>query len=68
MILLKETTDTAITAKDSLIVLPLDRIKNAPVALETWPDGYENEEMRSSLGALRPGQFGLGRTKTIFMV
>jgi len=48
MILLKETKDIAITASDSLVLLPLDRIKNAPVALETWPEGYENEETRSS--------------------
>jgi hypothetical protein len=48
MILLKETKDIAITASDSLVLLPLDKIKNAPVALETWPEGYENEETRSS--------------------
>jgi hypothetical protein len=48
MILLKETKDTAITANDSLVLLPLDRIKNAPEALETWSEGYENEETRSS--------------------
>jgi hypothetical protein len=49
MTLLKETNDIGITANDSLVLLPLDRIKNAPVAPETWPDGYENEEMISSL-------------------
>jgi hypothetical protein len=67
MTLLKETSDTAITANDSLVLLPLDRIKNAPVALETWPDGYENEEMLFSSYTLIPGQFGLGRAKTIFI-
>jgi hypothetical protein len=67
MILLKETNDIAITANDSLVLLPLDRITNAPVALETWPDGYENEEMISSSYTLIPGQFGLGRAKTIFI-
>jgi hypothetical protein len=66
MTLLKETSDIAITANDSLVLLPLDTIKNAPVALETWPDGYENEEMISPSYTLIPGQSGLGRAKTIF--
>ena len=35
MTLLKETSNIATTANDSLVLLPLDRIKNAPVALET---------------------------------
>jgi hypothetical protein len=68
MILLKETDYTAITANDSLVLLLLDRITNAPVALEIWPDGYESEEMRSSSYTLILGQFGLGRAKTIFMI
>ena len=66
MTLLKETSDIAITANDSLVLLPLDRIENAPVALETWPEGYENEEILFSSYTLIPGQFGLGRAKTIF--
>jgi hypothetical protein len=48
MILLKETKQTAITANDSLVLLPLDSITNAPAALETWPEAYEYEEMMSS--------------------
>jgi hypothetical protein len=35
MILLKETMDMAIIANDSLVLLPRDRIANAPAALET---------------------------------
>ena len=66
MTLLKETNDIAITANDSLVLLPLDRSKNAPLALERWPDGYENEEMLFSSYTVIPGQFGLGRAKTIF--
>jgi|CryGeyStandDraft_7_1057128.scaffolds.fasta_scaffold825114_1 hypothetical protein len=64
MTLLKETMDIAITASDSLVLLPLDRIKNPPVALETWPEGYEKEEKTFSSSALIPKQFGLGRAKT----
>jgi hypothetical protein len=47
MILLTETKAMAVAANDSLILLPLDRIRNPPAALETWPEGYEDEEMMS---------------------
>ena len=29
----------AVTASDSFVLLPFERIMNAPVALETWPEG-----------------------------
>ena len=64
MTLLKETMDTAIIASDSLVLLLLDRIKNPPVALETWPEGYEKEGKTFSSLTLIPKQFGLGRAKT----
>jgi hypothetical protein len=47
-----------------LVLLPLDRIKNPPVALETWPEGYEKEGKTFSSSALMPKQLGLGRAKT----
>lgn len=64
MTLLRETIDMAITASDCLVLLPFDRIKNPPVALETWPEGYEKEEKRFSSLSLMLEQFGLGRAKT----